>query len=187
LAADSGTVKKASRGRVGQCASLSPPRSPNGAIAIATASLAWGQRVQSCFQCANLQAVSFRHAVHHAPVAAVSKPGDDDGLMRISRLPAPLVRQQGGVTKDWVVLLDEDQPRPVAWRVHARFAGYLIGRLATLIDDPSALATLENRLDGEHFTMEARTLFSDIIRTARGHASRQEATRPLPPEHNGDA
>lgn len=105
--------------------------------------------------------------MHHAPVAAVSKPGDDDGLMRISRLPAPLVRQQGGVTKDWVVLLDEDQPRPVAWRVHARFAGYLIGRLATLIDDPSALATLENRLDGEHFTMEARTLFSDIIRTAR--------------------
>ena len=99
--------------------------------------------------------------MHHAPVAAVSNPGDDDGLMRISRLPAPLVRQQGGVTKDWVVLLDEDQPRPVAWRVHARFAGYLIGRLATLIDDPSALATLENRLDGEHFT----TLFEPHVGT----------------------
>jgi hypothetical protein len=35
--------------------------------------------------------------------------------------------------------------------------------------------------------MEARTLFSDIIRTARGHASGQEATRPVPPEHTGDS
>jgi hypothetical protein len=87
--------------------------------------------------------------------------------MRISRLPAPLVRQHGGVTKDWVVLLDEDRPTPLAWRVHARFAGYLIGRIATLIHDAQALATLEIRLAGEEFSPEARTLFADVLRTAR--------------------
>ncbi len=87
--------------------------------------------------------------------------------MRISRLPAPLIRHQGGVTKDWVVLLDEDRPTPLAWRVHARFAGYLIGRIATLIHDAQALATLEIRLAGEDFSPEARTLFADVLRTAR--------------------
>ncbi|MBU6286934.1 MAG: hypothetical protein ACKO2D_03490 [Chloroflexota bacterium] len=87
--------------------------------------------------------------------------------MRISRLPAPLIRQQGGVTKDWVVLLDEDRPTPLAWRVHARFAGYLVGRIATLIHDAQALATLEIRLAGEEFSPEARTLFADVLRTAR--------------------
>lgn len=92
--------------------------------------------------------------------------------MRITRLPAPLVRTQGGVTKDWVVLLDEGRPVPLAWRVHARFAGYLIGRVATLIHDPQALATLEIRLAGEDFSPEARTLFADVIRTAREHRAK---------------
>ncbi len=95
--------------------------------------------------------------------------------MRISRLPAPLVRQQGGVTKDWVVLLDEDRPTPLAWRVHARFAGYLIGRVATLIHDPQALATLEARLASKSFSPEARTLFADVLRTARDYQTRLRA------------
>lgn len=87
--------------------------------------------------------------------------------MRIARLPAPLVRDQGGVIKDWAVLVDEDGPHPVTWRVHARFAGYLVGRIAALIHDAEALTALEVRLASDGFSREARTLFEDIVRTAR--------------------
>jgi hypothetical protein len=90
-------------------------------------------------------------------------------------LPAPLIRHQRGVTKDWIILIDEDRPTPLAWRVHARFAGYLIGRIATLIHDAQALATLEIRLASEEFSPEARTLFADVLRTARAQREKLRA------------
>jgi hypothetical protein len=87
--------------------------------------------------------------------------------MRISRLPKSLVRREHGMVKDHVVLLDEDTPWPVAWRVNASFAGYLAGKMARLVDDPQAVEDLEARLHGDGLMPEAQALFRDMIRTAR--------------------
>ena len=87
--------------------------------------------------------------------------------MRITRLPASLVRREHGLLKDHVVLLDEDRPQPLAWRVHATFAGYLAGQMAALVESPDAVSRLERRAQSPALTPEARTLFQDMVRTAR--------------------
>ena len=97
--------------------------------------------------------------------------------MRITRLPESLVRREHGMVKDYVVLLDEDTRHPLAWRVNARFAGYLAGQMARLVESPAAVARLEARIHREVLLPEARTLFSDMVRTARrrGDEIRQPA------------
>lgn len=87
--------------------------------------------------------------------------------MRITRLPASLVRREHGMVKDHVVLLDEDRAQPLAWRVNAAFAGYLAGQMASLLDEPAAVDLLERRLQSEELMPEARALFADMVRTAR--------------------
>ena len=87
--------------------------------------------------------------------------------MRITRLPRSLVRREHGMVKDHVVLLNEDSATPLAWRVNASFAGYLAGKMATLVSDPVALCDLEHRLSGCELMPEARALFRDMVRTAR--------------------
>jgi len=71
------------------------------------------------------------------------------------------------MVKDHVVLLNEDSATPLAWRVNASFAGYLAGKMATLVSDPEAVHDLERRLDGCDLMQEARALFRDMVRTAR--------------------
>jgi hypothetical protein len=93
--------------------------------------------------------------------------------MRITRLPKSLVRREHGIVKDHVVLLDEDTRRPLAWRVNAAFAGYLAGKMATLVDSPEALGRLETRLADERLLPEARVILRDMVRTAR----RRQAVR----------
>ena len=87
--------------------------------------------------------------------------------MRITRLPRSLVRREHGMVKDHVVLLNEDSVSPLAWRVNASFAGYLAGKMATLIDSPEAVSDLEARLGDADLMPEARQLFRDMVRTAR--------------------
>ena len=87
--------------------------------------------------------------------------------MNIARLPKPLVRREHGMLKDHVVLLDEDGPQPLAWRVNGSFAGYLAGKMAALVTSPEAVARLEARLQDESLTPEARVLLHDMVRTAR--------------------
>ena len=87
--------------------------------------------------------------------------------MRITRLPKSLVRREHGMVKDHVVLLNEDTANPLAWRVNASFAGYLAGKMASLMDDPRAVAELERRLESDTLMPEAQALFRDMIRTAR--------------------
>ncbi|MBI3970982.1 MAG: hypothetical protein HY332_06805 [Chloroflexi bacterium] len=94
--------------------------------------------------------------------------------MRISRLPHSLVRREHGMVKDHVILLDEDREVPLAWRVNATFAGYLAGKMASLVQSPEAVAALEQRLAAETLTYEAQVLFRDMVRTAR---RRQEDSR----------
>jgi hypothetical protein len=93
--------------------------------------------------------------------------------MRITRLPTSLVRREHGMVKDHVVLLDEDTRRPLAWRVNASFAGYLAGKMARLVDSPTAVGRLEARLDDPKLLPEARVLLRDMARTAR----RRQAVR----------
>ncbi len=87
--------------------------------------------------------------------------------MRITRLPHSLVRREHGMVKDFVVLLDEDTPQPLVWRVNARFAGYLAGQMATLVESPVAVRRIEARLAQAHLLPEARLLLGDMARTAR--------------------
>ena len=97
--------------------------------------------------------------------------------MRITRLPAALVRREHGMVKDHVVLLDEDRAQPLAWRVNASFAGYLAGQMASLVESPAAVSHLERRLQNPALMPEARTLFRDMVRTARRRQrQRQPAT-----------
>jgi hypothetical protein len=87
--------------------------------------------------------------------------------MHISRLPQPLVRHEHGMLKDHVVVINEDCAQPLAWRVNASFAGYLAGAMAELMGSPLAVQVLERRLEREQLMPEARTLFSDMLRTVR--------------------
>ncbi len=87
--------------------------------------------------------------------------------MRIARLPNALVRREHGMVKDHVVLIDEDRPRPLAWRVTASFAGYLAGQMAALVESPEAVRLLEARLLSGTLTPEAQALFADMVRTAK--------------------
>jgi hypothetical protein len=87
--------------------------------------------------------------------------------MRISRLPASLIRREHGMVKDFVVMLDEDLVNPLAWRVNATFAGYLAGQMAALVESPVAVSLLEERIKQDALTPEARVLFKDMVRTAR--------------------
>lgn len=87
--------------------------------------------------------------------------------MRITRLPKSLVRREHGMVKDHVVLLNEDTANPLAWRINASFAGYLAGKMASLMDDPRAVRELERRLETDTLMPEAQALFRDMIRTAK--------------------
>ena len=87
--------------------------------------------------------------------------------MQISRLPAPLVRQEHGMLKDHVVVINEHGVQPLAWRVNAAFAGYLAGAMAELVESPAAVELLERRMHGEALMPETRTLIRDMARTAR--------------------
>lgn len=87
--------------------------------------------------------------------------------MRITRLPASLIRREHGMVKDYVVMLDEDKAHPLAWRVNATFAGYLAGQMAALVESPVSVRLLEHRLEHDALTAEARILFRDMVRTAR--------------------
>ncbi|HEV2125755.1 MAG TPA: hypothetical protein VGW38_23620 [Chloroflexota bacterium] len=98
--------------------------------------------------------------------------------MQITRLPISLVRREHGMTKDHVVVLNEDGTQPMAWRVNASFAGYLAGMMAELIGSPEAVAHLERRIEEEVLMPESRILFRDMVRTAR---QRQGVTIDLTP------
>lgn len=87
--------------------------------------------------------------------------------MNITRLPKPLVRREHGMVKDHVVILNEQGEQPLAWRVNGTFAGYLAGKMAALVDSPTAVDQLERRLQDPTLMPEARTLFQDMVRTAR--------------------
>ena len=87
--------------------------------------------------------------------------------MQISRLPQPLVKREHGMLKDHVVVINEDGAQPLAWRVNAAFAGYLAGAMAELVESPATVALLEQRLEADRLMPETRTLFRDMVRTAR--------------------
>ncbi len=87
--------------------------------------------------------------------------------MRIARLPNALVRREHGILKDHVVIIDEDRPTPLAWRVNASFAGYLAGQMATLAESPEAVRLLAARVAAGSLASEARLLFADMVRSAR--------------------
>lgn len=97
--------------------------------------------------------------------------------MQISRLPAPLVRREHGMLKDHVVVINEDDGQPLAWRVSASFAGYLAGMMATLVSSPDAVAHLDERANDCTLLPESRTLFHDMVRTARRRQSELPAAR----------
>lgn len=98
--------------------------------------------------------------------------------MRITRLPRSLVRREHGMVKDYVVLLEEDTPQPLAWRVNARFAGYLAGQMAALVGSSTAVRCLESRLADERLLPEARVLLGDMARTARRRQRQPSHPRP---------
>jgi hypothetical protein len=87
--------------------------------------------------------------------------------MQISRLPQPLVKHEHGMLKDHVVVINEDGAEPLAWRVNASFAGFLAGAMAELVDSPAAIALLERRLEADRLMPESKTLFRDMVKTAR--------------------
>jgi hypothetical protein len=87
--------------------------------------------------------------------------------MQISRLPEPLVKHEHGMLKDHVVVINEDGVQPLAWRVNASFAGFLAGAMAELVDSPAAIELLERRLGADRLMPESRTLFRDMVKTAR--------------------
>ncbi|MGH2352296.1 MAG: hypothetical protein ACRDJN_11870 [Chloroflexota bacterium] len=68
-------------------------------------------------------------------------------------------------------MLDEDTGRPLAWRVNASFAGYLAGKMASLVESPEAVRRVEERLAEDTLLSEARTLLGDMVRTARRRQS----------------
>ena len=87
--------------------------------------------------------------------------------MQISRLPQPLVKHEHGMLKDHVVVINEDGAEPLAWRVNASFAGFLAGAMAELVDSPAAIVLLERRLEADRLMPESKTLFRDMVKTAR--------------------
>jgi hypothetical protein len=87
--------------------------------------------------------------------------------MHIVRLPKSLVRREHGMVKDHVVLLNEDSPTPLAWRVNGSFAGYLAGKMAALVASPEAVSRLEARMGRGELLPETRILVGDMVRTAR--------------------
>ncbi|MGI8422796.1 MAG: hypothetical protein ACR2NO_01540 [Chloroflexota bacterium] len=87
--------------------------------------------------------------------------------MQISRLPQALVRQENGMVKDHVVVVNEEGAQPLALRISGAFAGYLAGALAELSASPEAVGVLEKRLEREGLMTETRTLFSDMVKTVR--------------------
>jgi hypothetical protein len=87
--------------------------------------------------------------------------------MQISRLPKPLVRRERGMLKDHVVVIDHGVERPLALRVSASFAGYLAGMMAELVESPAAVDSLERRLSDTRLMPESRTIFRDMVWTAR--------------------
>ena len=87
--------------------------------------------------------------------------------MQISRLPQPLVRREHGMLKDHVIVLNESGPQPLALRCNASFAGYIAGMLAELVQSPAAVSRLEARLSSDGLMPESRTIFRDMVRTAR--------------------
>lgn len=95
--------------------------------------------------------------------------------MQISRLPKPLVRHEHGMLKDHVVVMEDEDARRVAWRINASFAGYLAGKMAELVSCPEAVSRLEDRLAQDGLMPESRTLFRDMVRTARRRQDRVQA------------
>ena len=87
--------------------------------------------------------------------------------MQISRLPQPLVRREHGMLKDHVIVIDEGGPQPLALRCNASFAGYMAGMMAELVQSQAAVSRLEARLSAEGLMPESRTIFRDMVRTAR--------------------
>ncbi|CAA9283146.1 MAG: hypothetical protein AVDCRST_MAG77-4041 [uncultured Chloroflexi bacterium] len=87
--------------------------------------------------------------------------------MQISRLPKPLVRRELGMLKDHVVVIEEGVEQPLALRVNASFAGYLAGMMAELVESPAAVESLAQRLSDTRLMPEARTIFRDMVCTAR--------------------
>ena len=91
--------------------------------------------------------------------------------MQISRLPQPLVRREHGMLKDHVIVIQEAGTQPLALCINASFAGYLAGMMAELVESPQAIATLERRLGNQALMPESRTIFRDMVRTARRRQS----------------
>ena len=87
--------------------------------------------------------------------------------MQISRLPLALVRDEHGMVKDHVVVVDEQGTQPLALRVSGAFAGDLAGALAELSSVPGAVEILERKLARAGLMAETRTLCGDIARTVR--------------------
>ena len=92
--------------------------------------------------------------------------------MQISRLPMALVRDEHGMVKDHVVVVNEDGGQPLALRVSGAFAGYLAGALAELSSVPGAAEALERRLQAAGLMNETKTLMKDVVRTVK----RRQAT-----------
>ena len=87
--------------------------------------------------------------------------------MQISRLPQALVRDEHGMVKDHVVVVNEEGAQPLALRVSGSFAGYLAGALAELSAVPGAVELLERKLAQGRLMAETRTLCDDMVRTVR--------------------
>lgn len=87
--------------------------------------------------------------------------------MQISRLPQALVRDEHGMRKDHVVVVNEEGERPLALRVNGAFAGYLAGALSDLATMPGAAELLERRLAQAGLMDETKTVVRDVMRTVR--------------------
>ena len=87
--------------------------------------------------------------------------------MQISRLPQALVRDEHGMVKDHVVVVNEEGAQPLALRVSGAFAGYLAGALAELSAVPGAAEALERRLTAAGLMDETRTMVQDVARTVK--------------------
>lgn len=87
--------------------------------------------------------------------------------MQISRLPQALVRDEHGMRKDHVVVVNEEGEQPLALRVSGAFAGYLAGALSDLATLPGAAEILERRLTAAGLTDETRMLVRDVARTVK--------------------
>jgi hypothetical protein len=87
--------------------------------------------------------------------------------MQISRLPQALVRDEHGMRKDHVVVVNEEGEQPLALRVNGAFAGYLAGALSDLATMPGAAELLERRLAQAGLMDETKTVVRDVMRTVK--------------------